>query len=206
MNIRIYTSILRLLLLSILVAALAGCGRNHPAPPMERSELVLRFFRSMETGNAAAASEQGKKLQVMDSGNAYLEKLIAIQQSNTYLMRAQKALNSGNAKAALKILDEGLRKFPMNNTLKLARRDVKRLRNVPVLIAHLRRARSGSSAAMFAALNAANTGLPAELTPSIQAYLAKYKEEAMAKAAAEKKLTAEPSVPAALPEVSDSGR
>ncbi len=177
----------------------AGCGRNHPAPPMERSELVLRFFKSMESGDAVAASEQGMKLRAMDSGNEYLLQLIAIQQSNSYLKRAQESLNNGDADGALQILEEGIRAYPMNGTLKQARREVRGLRNVPALLAHLRQARGGGAAAMQAALNAAETGLPTRLTPAIEEYLRKYREEAAAKAAAEQQIPASPAEPA-LPE------
>ena len=75
---------------------LAGCGKEHPAPPSERNELVIRFFDSMKNHDAAAASEQGRKLQAMDSGNDYVSKLVTIQQSNLFVDRAQKALNSGD--------------------------------------------------------------------------------------------------------------
>lgn len=181
--------------LTALMVFPAGCGRNHPAPPMERSELILRFFKSMESGDAVSATEQGMKLHAMDSGNDYVLKLVAIQQSNSYLKQAQEALNNGDADGALQILEEGIRAYPMNGTLKLARREVRGLRNVPALLAHLRQARGGSSAAMLAALNAAETGLPAQLTPAIQEYLRVYREEATAKAAAERKLPAEPALP-----------
>ena len=185
--------------LTALMVFSAGCGREHPAPPVERSELILRFFKSMESGDAVSATEQGMKLHAMDSGNDYVLKLVAIQQSNSYLKQAQEALNNGDADGALKVLDEGIRAYPMNGTLKLARREVRGLRNVPALLAHLRQARGGSAAAMQAALNAAETGLPAQLTPAIQEYLRVYREEAAAKAAAERKLPAEPAGPA-LPE------
>ena len=185
--------------------AVCGCGRKHPAPPTERGELVLRFFRSMEQGDAAAASEQGGKLRAMDSGNDYLEKLISIQQSNAYLKRAQEALNGGDADGALKALDEGIRVYPMNAALKQARRDVRALRNVPVLIAGLRQARSENSGEMMAALNAAETGLPAKLPERYRQYLARYRAEAEEKAADEKRPPAEPTLPETAPAAPDSG-
>ena len=39
---------------AFLAAAVSGCGKSHPAPPSERNGLILRFFNSMQAGDAAA--------------------------------------------------------------------------------------------------------------------------------------------------------
>jgi len=79
-----------------LAGGVTGCGKAHPAPPVERNSLILRFFNSMTTADAAAASEQGEKLRQMDNANDYIIKLVTIQQSNAYLQRAQGEINAGN--------------------------------------------------------------------------------------------------------------
>ena len=92
-----------------LAGGVTGCGKAHPAPPVERNSLILRFFNSMTTADAAAASEQGEKLRQMDNANDYIIKLVTIQQSNAYLQRAQGEINAGNIDKAREILNEGVK-------------------------------------------------------------------------------------------------
>lgn len=154
-------------------AAMTGCGKGYPAPPSERNALILRFFNSMSSGDAAAASEQGEKLRRMDAGNEYIVKLITLQQSNAFLQRAQVELNSGNVDRALEILNEGTKTYPANRDLARQRTRVRQLRNAGMLLRELQEARN--SAAMSAALTAASTGLSSNMTPKLRAYLEDYK-------------------------------
>jgi hypothetical protein len=92
--------ILFLLAASLLITA--GCAKPHPEPPRERSELVLRFFRSIQQKNPQTAVRQGKKLEPQMHDKMLIRSLITIQQSNTYLYNAQQALIQKNLPAAEK--------------------------------------------------------------------------------------------------------
>ena len=173
---------------------LAGCGNEHPAPPSERNELVIRFFDSMKNHDAAAASEQGLKLQAMDTGNDYVSKLITIQQSNLYVDRAQKALNSGNVDGAVAALDEGLKRYPLNLMLSQLRSRVRTLKQVPGLLQAMRTAES--TAAKSAALSAASSALAGNMTPEMTAWFDAYRAAIAEQAERERsKAVAEPAVP-----------
>ena len=79
---------------AILTASLllaGGCGRKHPAPPLERSELVLRFFRNIQQNRPQVAVQQGRKLEIHLYDKNLITSLIALQQSNSYLSEAQQA-------------------------------------------------------------------------------------------------------------------
>ena len=167
---------------------MTGCGKGYPAPPSERNALILRFFNSMRSGDAAAASEQGEKIRRMDVGNEYIVKLITLQQSNTFLQRAQSELNSGNVERALEILNEGTKTYPENRDLARQRTRVRQLRNAEMLLRELREAKN--SAAMSAALTAASTGLSSNMTPKLRAYLDEYKQRIAAVAREEAARTA----------------
>lgn len=173
---------------AFIAAVAAGCGKGHPAPPSERNALILRFFSSMRSGDAAAASEQGEKIRRMDVGNEYIVKLITLQQSNTFLQRAQSELNSGNVERALEILNEGTKTYPENRDLARQRTRVRQLRNAEMLLRELREAKN--SAAMSAALTAASTGLSSNMTPKLRAYLDEYKQRIAAVAREEAARTA----------------
>ena len=112
-----------------LLGVFSGCGKSYPAPPSERNSLILRFFESMSRGDAAAASEQGTKLRAMDPANDYIVKLITVQQSNTFLQRAQGEINAGNIDRALEFLDEGVKTYPANRELARQRGKVRQLRH-----------------------------------------------------------------------------
>ena len=172
-------------------ALLAGCGEEHQAPPSERNQLVNRFFRSMETGDSVSATSQGQKLLAMDPGNDYIAKLVNIQQSNSYVERAQKLVNAGDVAGALAVVEEGLKVYPLNRTLS----QLRGLRHAKMLIANMRSAKSSS--AMTAALTAATTGLSSNRTEKLENYFKTYRQRIAETAAREQAAAvAEPVVPA----------
>lgn len=176
-------------------ALLAGCGEEHQAPPSERNQLVNRFFRSMETGNSVSATSQGQKLLAMDPGNDYIAKLVNIQQSNSYVERAQKLVNAGDVAGALAVVEEGLKVYPLNRTLSQLRGQLRQLRHAKMLIANMRSAKSSS--AMTAALTAATTGLSSNRTEKLESYFKTYRQRIAETAAREQAAAvAEPVVPA----------
>ena len=171
-----------------LAGGVTGCGKAHPAPPVERNSLILRFFNSMTTADAAAASEQGEKLRQMDNANDYIIKLVTIQQSNAYLQRAQGEINAGNIDKALEILNEGVKTYPGNRDLSRQRGRVRQLRNAKMLLNEMKEAK--------------NSGLSANMTPKLQAYFNSYKLkiDETAREEAARTATPEPTVnPAATP-------
>ena len=136
--------------------ALVGCSK-HKEPPLERLELVSRFFDSVRKRDFETAARQGQKLYAMDRNNEFLLHLITIHESNFFLRQAQKELNSGNVDGALRVLAEGSRNYPDNRTLRMYRTRIIQLRNAKSLIGAMKSARG--EAAMSAALTAAETGL-----------------------------------------------
>ncbi len=163
------------LILLALLAVLAGCGKAHPAPPSERNSLILRFFSSMAANDAVAASQQGEKLRVMDAGNDYIARLVTIQQSNTFLQRAQEAVNAGDVNRALAALDEGVKAYPLNRDLSSQRARVRQLRNLPMLLREMELAKT--SGAMSSALTAATTAMVGNSTPKLAAYFDAYRRK-----------------------------
>ncbi len=177
---------------------LNGCGPDHPAPPTERNELVVRFFTSMKNGDSSAAAEQGAKLLAIDPGNDYIARLIMVQQSNSFIQQAQRKLNSGDVNGALAVIEQGLARYPLNRTLVQVRGSLRRLRNAPRLLQAMRDAKSSS--AMNAALTAANIGLAGEKSPRLEAYFNRYREEIAAAAARERAgVVVEPAAPVSIP-------
>ena len=184
----------------------AGCSDDHRKPPVERMELVSRFFRSVRNGEFDAAAQQGRKLYTLDRNNSFLLHLVTIHESNVYLRRAQKALNSGDVDGSLRILAEGKARYPDNRTLGAYYSKVTQLRNAKKLIAAMENAKS--SAAMSASLTAAATGLGTNMTPQLTAYFSRY-EKRIAEVAAKERREAEkaeslmpPPQSAAMPEPS----
>ena len=110
---------------------------------------------------------------------------MTIHESNVFLRRAQKALNSGDVNGSLKILDEGKRRYPDNRTLSVCYSKVTQLRNAKKLIAAMENAKS--SAAMSASLTAATTGLGANMTPDLARYFKEYEARITAVAAKERR-------------------
>ncbi len=174
---------------AVLVFA-AGCGRDYPPPPSERNQLVLRFFDAMKNNDPAAASSQGAKLREMKYD---VERLIVVQQSNSYVQQVQQKLAAGDVNGALEAVDAGIRVYPENRTLLRIRGTLRRLRNAPMLFEAMQSAKD--SAAMAAALTAATTGLAGQTTPGIDAYFKAYRARIADVAAAEAKNPAEPALP-----------
>ena len=171
-------------LAAIFVMLFSGCSRrSRNDSPRERNELVMRFFSSLKSDQPEAAVRQGEKLLMMDPTNTFLPTLIQIQQSNSFMARAQNEVNRGDINAALAIIAEGLRHYPDNSTLHDAQRRLRQLRNAPRLISAMRRARSAS--AMNAALTAATIGLSGCTTPKLEAYFQEYEKRIAAATAAE---------------------
>ena len=162
----------RIAVVAVLLAA-AGCSK-HRQPPLERLELVSRFFRSVRSGDFEAAARQGRKLYAMDNNNGFLLHLVTIHESNVFLRNAQRALNGGNVEQALKILDDGCRRYPANRTLSMYRTRVSQLRNAKKLMRDMELAQS--AAAMSASLTAAYTGLGTNMSPELAAYFKRYEE------------------------------
>ena len=155
-------------------AALVGCS-EHKEPPLERLELVSRFFDSVRKRDFETAARQGQKLYAMDRNNEFLLHLITIHESNFFLRQAQKELNSGNVDGALRVLAEGSRRYPDNRTLRMYRTRIIQLRNAKSLIGAMKSARG--EAAMSAALTAAETGLGTNMSPKLAAYFKSYESE-----------------------------
>lgn len=158
---------------AILLFVFSGCS-EHREPPLERMALVSRFFRSVRTGDFEAAANQGRKLYEMDRNNSFLLHLVTIHESNVFLRRAQKALNSGDVEGALKALEEGRRRYPENRTLVMYHSRITQLRNAKKLIKAMEKAKS--SAAMSASLTAAVTGLGANTSPELAEYFKEYEK------------------------------
>ena len=169
---------------AVSAAFLPGCTKKstQKAPAFERMELVSRFFDSVRHERFSEAANQGRKLYDMDRNNEFLLHLITIHESNDFFRKAQEELNSGNVDAALRILEQGSRKFPENRTLRMYRTKVSQLRNAKSLIAAMKNAKG--EAAMSAALTAAETGLGTNMSPKLAAYLKSY-ETKIKKAAVE---------------------
>jgi len=182
-----------------LLGVFSGCGKSYPAPPSERNSLILRFFESMSRGDAAAASEQGTKLRAMDPANDYIVKLITVQQSNTFLQRAQGEINAGNIDRALEFLDEGVKTYPANRELARQRGKVRQLRHAKMLLEGMETAKN--SAEMSAALTAASTGLSSNMTPKLRDYFNGYRQkiETAAREEAARTAAPEPAVKPAVP-------
>lgn len=156
---------------AVVSAVLAGCSEQK-APPLERLDLVSRFFESIRNERFADAAQQGRKLYEMDPNNEFLLHLITIHESNAFLRQAQITLNSGKVDETLRILDEGIARYPENRTLRMYRTKVSQLRNAKSLIAAMKRAKG--EAAMSAALTAAETGLGTNMSPKLEAYFKSY--------------------------------
>ena len=74
---------------ALLVATVVvGCSREHRPTPAARNELVSRFFQSLESGNAEAAAQQGRKLIALEPAIDFILQLVEIQESNTAIFQA----------------------------------------------------------------------------------------------------------------------
>lgn len=155
-------------------AVLSGCAPEHKAPPLERNQLVIRFFNSMTSGKSEAAALQGRKLMALDPGNEYIRHLVEMQESNATVFKAQKAINSGDIDRAVEILNEGIAKYPENRSLARQRTQVRQLRLAKKLLAGMETVSNPES--MNSALTAASTGLAANISPELDKYFKAYEK------------------------------
>ena len=172
-------------------ALLCGCGKEHKAPPLERNQLVTRFFNSLSNNKPEAAAMQGRKLMALDPSNENIILLIEIQESNATVFKAQKEINSGNIDRAVETLNEGIDKYPDNSSLIRLRAQVRQLRHAKKLLDGMEIVNTPES--MSSALTAATTGLAANISPKLDKYFKDYEKRidaAEAAAKAEKKKAA----------------
>lgn len=102
----------------IISATFCGCS-NDETPPIsrERTMLIQRLFESMKKGSRSTITARAEKLQKLNPADTYLNYILETQTANTYIIHAQKAINSGHDRLALEILAQGLNKHPMNSIL-----------------------------------------------------------------------------------------
>lgn len=168
----------------------AGCSRaKRKEPPLERLELVSRFFESVRNRDFEKAARQGDKLYAMEP-NDFLKHLTTIHESNIFMERAQKALDAGDVEEAFRIIEIGHRKYPQNRRLRDAHILLSQLRNAKTLIEAMKNARGDT--AMRAALTAAEFGLAkiSDQAPALKAYFKRYAvdiEKAKARSAQEER-------------------
>ena len=195
---RLCFSDLRVLFVFLPAALLCGCGRQAPPPPIERAELVERFFKSVENNDVDTAMRQGIKLRAIDNHNENVVRLVEIQKCNAFIVVAQKKINNGDIRGAVATLLQGVKRYPDNVTLRNLLPKVRQLRNARNLIIGMQRA--SNSIAMRSALSAAKIGLSLNQSPALQNWFNRYekriiqveKKEKEAAAAAEAKLKKEP--------------
>lgn len=144
-------------LLLFTLPVISGCTPEVPPPPVERNDLVVRFFRSLRNNSTDSAIMQGEKLYVMDKRNYFILKLVSIQQANSYIRQSQSALNSGDLASALRAIDSGIRRFPENGELRKQRDKLQKLRHAERHFIAMRTAPNPT--AMNSALAAAQAGL-----------------------------------------------
>lgn len=115
---------------------ISGCSKEQDTPPLslERSYLTLRLFSSLEKDDRNSAYEQAEKLQKLFPDNEYLNIVAENQIANTYLIAAQKELDNGNDLAALKILERGISKYPVNRPLQQQHKNLKLLLEIDLAL------------------------------------------------------------------------
>ena len=163
-----------LYLFPLLLFLCAGCSPEVPPPPVERNDLIVRFFRSLRSNNSEAAGLQGEKIYAMDKRNYFVLSLVAVQQANSYVRRAQRFLNAGHLERAIKELESGLRRFPRNAQLHTQLDKLRKLRHAERHFIAMRSA--PNPVAMNSALAAAQAGLDGLESPKLNAFFAKYKQ------------------------------
>lgn len=156
------------------VLFIGGCTPEVPPPPLERNDLVVRFLRSLRNNAGVTAALQGQKLYAMDKRNYFLLRLVAIQQANSYILSAQRALNAGQLEQAIKELESGLRRFPDNAELHKQADKLRKLRHAERLFVAMRSA--PTPAAMNSALAAAQAGLQGIESPKLNKFFADYRK------------------------------
>ena len=163
-----------LLLAGLCCLPVGGCRRAVPAPPVERNDLVVRFFRSLRSSGGEAAAMQGEKLYQMDKRNYFLLKLISIQQANGCILAAQEHLNSGRLEEAIGEMEKGLERFPENTVLRKQLGLLRKLRHAEKLLMAMRTAPNPT--AMNSALMAARAGLDGIDSPGLREYFQNYRK------------------------------
>ena len=141
----------------ILAGLLCACTPDAPPPPVERNDLVVRFFRSLRQTDGNTAASQCEKLYAMEKRNYFLLRLISVQQANNYIRSAQNHLNAGNLEQAIRVLETGLKRYPGNGKLLRELGLLRKLRMAEKFFLAMRTAPNPT--AMNAALVAARTGL-----------------------------------------------
>lgn len=142
---------------SALVVLFCACTPEAPPPPVERNDLVVRFFRSLRQADGDTAAMQCEKLYAMEKRNYFLLRLINVQQANNYVRAAQNHLDAGDLEAAVKVLEKGLKRHPDNANLLRELGLLRKLRLAEKLFLTMRTAPNPT--AMNAALVAARAGL-----------------------------------------------
>ncbi len=156
----------------ILAGLLCSCTPDVPPPPVERNDLVVRFFRSLRQADGNAAAMQCEKLYAMEKRNYALLRLISVQQANDYIRSAQNHLDAGNLEAAIRVLESGLKRHPENGKLLRELGLLRKLRMAEKFILTMRTAPNPT--AMNAALVAARTGLDGIEAPELTAFFNRY--------------------------------
>lgn len=157
----------------LLLCICGGCSPDVPRPPVERNDLIVRFFRSLRSNNSDAAGLQAEKLYAMDKRNYFVQNLVAVQQANSYVRRAQKFLNAGDLERAIKELESGLRRYPHNKQLRTQLDKLSKLRQAERLFIAMKSA--PNPVAMNSALAAAQAGLEGIVSKKLNAFFARYK-------------------------------
>ena len=142
---------------SALVFLFCACTPEVPPPPVERNDLVVRFFRSLRQADGDTAAMQCETLYAMEKRNYFLLRLINVQQANNYVRAAQNHLDAGDLEAAVKVLEKGLKRHPDNANLLRELGLLRKLRLAEKLFLTMRTAPNPT--AMNAALVAARAGL-----------------------------------------------
>ncbi len=184
--------------LPLILFCLCGCERKeHPAPPVERVALTVRFFSSMEKRDSAAAVIQGRNILARDASQNHILTLVSIQESNHAIANAQRRLNAGKIArvqhrcaqdparpcaqcSALDIIENALARYPDNSILKNTRYKLLELLNAERYFREMDLATT--SAAITEARETIESGLFRNMTPELTAFLnlCKAREAALA--------------------------
>ena len=111
---------------------LTGCGRKRPREeyPGERTRLVIRLFRSMDSMDSASALSQAGKVQLLDSGNTYFRWIVERQSCNLAIQKAQKLADAGHLDDAGKAVQEAADLYPFNAEINTALQEIQTLKQV----------------------------------------------------------------------------
>ena len=157
---------------AVLAGLLCACTPDAPPPPVERNDLVVRFFRSLRQTDGNTAASQCEKLYAMEKRNYFLLRLISVQQANNYIRSAQNHLNAGNLEQAIRVLESGLKRYPENGKLLRELGLLRKLRMAEKFFLAMRTAPNPT--AMNAALVAARTGLDGIESRELTAFFNRY--------------------------------